>query len=59
VLETDARVERVDGDNGELMVTLRDPTQHHSFLIEALVASKIQLHSIAPTSSSWRTSSCA
>src|SRR5258706_5503525 len=28
VLQNDARIERIDGDNGELMVTLCDPTRH-------------------------------
>ena len=38
----------MDGADGELLVTLRDPTLHHSFLIETLVARNFQLHSIAP-----------
>jgi hypothetical protein len=48
VLITDPRIERIDGDNGELMITLKDPLLHHSFLVELLVARNIQLHSVAP-----------
>ena len=47
-LRADNRVDRVDSDNGELMVTLSDPTVHHSFIVETLVARKIQVHSVAP-----------
>jgi ABC-2 type transport system ATP-binding protein len=47
-LESDRRVEKVDRNNGELLVTLCDPTMHHSFLIETLVARNVQVHSIAP-----------
>jgi ABC-2 type transport system ATP-binding protein len=48
VLQTDNRIERVESSNGEMMVTLCDPTTHHSFLIDLLVARKIQVHSVAP-----------
>jgi ABC-2 type transport system ATP-binding protein len=48
VLRADARVESVDRQDGELLVTLQDPTLHHHFLIEKLLASNVQLHSIAP-----------
>jgi len=47
-LERDSRVERVEPSNGELLVTLRDPTLHHSFLLETLLARQIQIHSVAP-----------
>jgi ABC-2 type transport system ATP-binding protein len=48
VLESDARVERVEKTGGELMVTLCDPLLHHHFLVEILVGRGIQLHSVAP-----------
>ena len=48
ILERDDRIERVESSNGELMVTLRDPTMHHAFLVELLVSRNIALHSIAP-----------
>jgi hypothetical protein len=54
-IEEDARVERVEraGDrngtaNPELLVTLRDATMHHGFLIELLVKRSIPIHSVAP-----------
>jgi ABC-2 type transport system ATP-binding protein len=48
ILDADNRVEHVEPVNGELMVTLQDPTQHHSFLVDLLVARQIQVHSVAP-----------
>src|SRR5205823_1928596 len=48
ILQSDPRVERVETQSGELMVTLQDPTLHHSFLVELLVARGIPVHSIAP-----------
>ena len=48
ILQADNRVDRVDGDNGELMITLRDAGMHHAFIVETLVAKGIQLHSVAP-----------
>jgi ABC-2 type transport system ATP-binding protein len=50
VLQSDARVQNVDrsGPDGELLVTLMDPSLHHHFLIERLIEGKIQLHSVAP-----------
>ncbi|HEX8522255.1 MAG TPA: ABC transporter ATP-binding protein [Tepidisphaeraceae bacterium] len=48
VLESDARVERVEKNANELLVTLADPTQHHHFLLDLLVSKKIPLHSVAP-----------
>jgi ABC-2 type transport system ATP-binding protein len=47
-METDQRVERVESSNGELLVTLQDPTLHHSFLVELLVQRGIRVHSLAP-----------
>jgi len=47
-LEGDARVERVESSGPELLVTLRDPTLHHSFLLETLLARQIKIHSVAP-----------
>jgi ABC-2 type transport system ATP-binding protein len=48
VLESDARVQRVEQNNGQLLVTLADPNQHHHFLVELLVSRNVQLHSVAP-----------
>jgi ABC-2 type transport system ATP-binding protein len=48
VLKTDSRVDRIDLVGSELQVSLTDPTQHHHFLLEKLVAASIELHSIAP-----------
>jgi ABC-2 type transport system ATP-binding protein len=48
LLESDARVERVERSNGQLLVTLADPNQHHHFLVELLVSRQVQLHSVAP-----------
>src|SRR5437762_5286557 len=48
VLEGDERIDRIEQNNGELMVTLRDPALHHHFLVELLVAKNIALHSVAP-----------
>ncbi|HEY7089056.1 MAG TPA: ABC transporter ATP-binding protein [Tepidisphaeraceae bacterium] len=48
LLRGDARVDRVEQNNGELQVVLHDPSLHHHFLIEKLVAGNIQLESIAP-----------
>jgi len=47
-MESDARVERVEQNNGELLVTLADRDLHHHFLIELLVSRNVHLHSIAP-----------
>ncbi|MEO6436070.1 MAG: ABC transporter ATP-binding protein [Tepidisphaeraceae bacterium] len=47
-LLADGRVERVNAINGELLVTLRDATMHHGFVIELLVARKVTVHSVAP-----------
>lgn len=47
-LQADGRVQNVTRRDGELLVTLHNPAQHHHFLIERLVAHNIQLHSISP-----------
>ena len=47
-LRNDPRVESVEPQNGELMVTLCDRTLHHHFLIERLIAHQIQIQAIAP-----------
>ena len=47
-LKTDRRIDNVDSSNGELMVTLTDPTLHHAFIVELLVSRGIKLHSVAP-----------
>jgi len=48
VLKTDSRVDQVDVNTHELLVTLHDPLLHHHFLIERLVAANIRVHSVAP-----------
>jgi ABC-2 type transport system ATP-binding protein len=48
VLRADPRVERVEARNGQLLVTLRDPTQHHHFLVERLVSRNVRVHSVTP-----------
>jgi ABC-2 type transport system ATP-binding protein len=47
-LERDDRVERVETNDAELLITLRDPNQHHAFLAETLIAANLQIHAIAP-----------
>jgi ABC-2 type transport system ATP-binding protein len=47
-LKSDTRVDQVERQEGELMVTLQDPSQHHSFIVERLVAAGIKVHSVAP-----------
>jgi ABC-2 type transport system ATP-binding protein len=50
-LTENERVERVErnlSSPSELLVTLRDPEQHHGFLIELLVARRIPIDSVAP-----------
>src|SRR2546423_3995652 len=47
-LKTDPRVDQVEPQDGQLMVTLQDPTTHHHFIIERLVAAGVQIHSVAP-----------
>jgi ABC-2 type transport system ATP-binding protein len=48
LLREDTRVANVERANDQLLVTLRDPEQHHAFIIEKLVASRIPIHSVAP-----------
>jgi ABC-2 type transport system ATP-binding protein len=48
VLRTDPRVAEVETVGSELQVTLTDPSVHHHFLMERLVAANIPLHSVAP-----------
>jgi ABC-2 type transport system ATP-binding protein len=48
VLESDPRVEGVERNNGELMITLKDPTMHHGFIVERLVERQIAVHAVAP-----------
>ena len=45
---SDPRIDAIDRRNGELLVTLHDPTQHHHFLIERLVQSNVRINGIAP-----------
>jgi hypothetical protein len=48
VLGQDDRIDRIERNNGELHITLRDAGVHHHFLIEKLVAANIPVDSIAP-----------
>ena len=48
VLKLDGRVDEVEVNGSELLITLHDPTLHHHFIVEKLVAADIKLHSIAP-----------
>jgi ABC-2 type transport system ATP-binding protein len=47
-LKSDPRVDQIERQATELLVTLHDPALHHSFLVERLVAAGIKVHSIAP-----------
>jgi ABC-2 type transport system ATP-binding protein len=48
VLKLDDRIADVEVNGEELLVTLHDPTMHHHFIIERLVAANIKVHSVAP-----------
>lgn len=48
LLKTDPRVAHIEHADGEMRVTLRDPTLHHGFLIERLVAASIAVDAVAP-----------
>jgi hypothetical protein len=48
ILERDSRIEKIERSNGQLLVTLRDASMHHHFLIESLVAAGLRVHSVAP-----------
>lgn len=48
LLRADEHVERVDQNNGELHVVLKDHNQHHHFLIDKLVRGGIRLDSVTP-----------
>ena len=47
-LRGDPRVDSIDRRNGELLVTLHDPSLHHHFLIERLVHANVRLNRVAP-----------
>ena len=47
-IKDDPRVDKVERRNGQILVTLHDPDLHHGFLVEKLVARKIQVHSVTP-----------
>ncbi|MCU1464050.1 MAG: hypothetical protein JWO37_4125 [Acidimicrobiales bacterium] len=47
-LKADPRVDQIERNGMELMVTLQDQTMHHGFLVEKLVAEGIRVHSMAP-----------
>ena len=47
-LKADPRVDQIERNGTELMVTLQDQTMHHGFLVERLVAEGIRVHSMAP-----------
>jgi ABC-2 type transport system ATP-binding protein len=48
VLQHDDRIDRIERNNGELHVILRDASVHHHFLIEKLVAANVAVDSITP-----------
>ena len=48
VLKLDDRIADVEVNGEELLVTLHDPTMHHHFIVERLVAANIRIHSVAP-----------
>ena len=48
VLKLDDRIAEVEVNGEELLVTLHDPTMHHHFIVERLVAANIRIHSVAP-----------
>ena len=48
LLEEDPRVERVEQNNGTLVVHLRDPNLHHHFIIQRLVEQNIMIQSVSP-----------
>ncbi len=47
-LRDDPRIATIERNNGQLVVTLADPTVHHHFLIDRLIAHNISIHSITP-----------
>lgn len=48
VLRREPGVEAVQQTDGQLLVTLRDPTAHHHALIASLTAAGVRLHAVAP-----------
>src|SRR5438093_1186378 len=48
VLRADPRVDQVERRSSQLFVTLHDPSLHHHFLIERLVARNVRVHSVTP-----------
>jgi hypothetical protein len=48
VLKLDNRIDEVEVNGTELLVTLHDPTLHHHFIVERLVGANVKLHSVAP-----------
>jgi ABC-2 type transport system ATP-binding protein len=49
LLRSDERVAQVEANgDGQLLVSLHDPSLHHHFLIERLLAGNVRIHSIAP-----------
>lgn len=47
LLREDARISRVERANGQLLVHLQDPDQHHAFIVEKLVSKGIGIDSIS------------
>jgi ABC-2 type transport system ATP-binding protein len=48
LLSEDPRIGSVDRNNGLLMVHLKDPSQHHSFIVDVLVSRGMAIHSVTP-----------
>src|ERR1700712_4763037 len=47
-LKGDRRIDQVELQGMELMVTMVDAKEHHHFIIERLVGAGVQVHSVAP-----------
>jgi ABC-2 type transport system ATP-binding protein len=48
LLQSDARIQHIELRDGEVQITLRDPSLHHHFLLQVMIHNNIQVHSIAP-----------
>ena len=48
LLREDPRIAKVEEAGNQLILSLKDANQHHSFVIELLVAQGISIHSITP-----------
>ncbi len=48
LLREDPRIAKVEEAGNQLILSLKDANQHHSFVIDLLVAQRISIHSITP-----------